>query len=263
MLVIIFGITDATVAEGTLNAVIFYANVVAVNKSFIFASSFDNSLEKSLLSFLSVFISWINLDFGLEACFYDGMTTYQKALLQFAFQIYLWFISGAVIFLCRKSVRMSKWFGKNSVKILATVILHSYAKLLHAVIGALFYTSLYHSSGYYSKMWSVDGNIYYLAQPNIILFVIAILVGLITLPYTLALLFIQCLRRWSNMKVLFWVNKLKPFLMPTLAHTKTSITSGPDFSWLCELPSIYQLQWTTTGSYGTLLLLLELHQFCL
>ena len=207
MLVIFFGITDATVAEGTLNAVIFYVNVVVMNRSIIF----DNTPENNLLNFLSVFISWMNLDFGFEACFYDGMTSFQKTLLQFAFPLYLWFISGAIIFLCRKSVTMSKWFGKNSVKILATVILHSYAKLLRAVIGALFYTSLYHSSGYYSKMWSIDGNIHYLGKTHIVLFVIAIMVGLITLPYTLALLFIQCLRRWSNMKLLFWVNKLKPF----------------------------------------------------
>ena len=207
LVVVFFGITDATVAEGTLNAVIFYVNVVVMNRSIIF----DNTPENNLLNFLSVFISWMNLDFGFEVCFYDGMTSFQKALLQFAFPLYLWFISGAIIFLCRKSVTMSKWFGKNSVKILATVILHSYAKLLRAVIGALFYTSLYHSSGYYSKMWSVDGNIHYLGQTHIILFVIAIMVGLITLPYTLALLFIQCLRRWSNMKLLFWVNKLKPF----------------------------------------------------
>jgi hypothetical protein len=36
-------------------------------------------------------------------------------------------------------------------------------------------------------------------------------VAAVTLPYTLALLFIQCLRKKSDMKVLFWVNKLKPF----------------------------------------------------
>ena len=232
LVAVFFGITDATVAEGTLNAVIFYVNVVAVNKSFIFTSSFDNIKEMNLLHFLSVFISWVNLDFGFEVCFYDGMTSFQKALLQFAFPLYLWFISGTIIFLCRKSVTVSKWFGKNSVKILATVILLSYAKLLRAVIGALFYTSLYHSSGYYSKMWSVDGNIYYLGKTHIVLFVIAIMVGLITLPYTLALLFIQCLRRWSNMKVLFWVNKLKPFFDAYTGPIKTSITFGLDFSWL-------------------------------
>ena len=211
LLVVFFGITDTTVAEGALNAVIFYVNVVAVNRSVLFTSSLDTVPENLLLKMLGIFISWMNLDFGIETCFYDGMNPFQKALLQFVFPLYLWCISGAVIFLCRKSFTMSNLFGKNSVKILATVILHSYAKLLRAVIGALFYTPLHHSSGHSSRMWSVDGNVYYLGESHVILFVIAIIVGLITLPYTLVLLFIQCLRRRSNMKVLFWVNKLKPF----------------------------------------------------
>ena len=211
LLVIFLGVTDITVAGGTLNSIIFYVNIVAVNKTVFFTYSSDNIAIKFLLDGLQIFISWMNLDFGIKVCFYNSMTLLEKATLQFAFPLYLWCISGAVIYICRKSFIVSKYLGRNSVKVLATLILLSYAKLLRAVLNALFYTPLYHSSRPSTKMWSVDGNVYYLGTHHIILFVIAVIVALLTLPYTLALLFIQCLRKKSNMKVLFWVNKLKPF----------------------------------------------------
>ena len=43
----------------------------------------------SIHPMLSVFIAWINLDFGIETCFYSGMDTYQKTWLQFAFPLYI------------------------------------------------------------------------------------------------------------------------------------------------------------------------------
>jgi hypothetical protein len=210
-LVVFLGVTDMTVANGTLNAVIFYVNVVAVNKSIFLVQSANYPVLTFVVKVLRVFVSWTNLDVGIEVCFYNGMTSFGKALLQFVFPLYLWCISGAIIILCRKSIMVSKLFGRNSVKVLATVILLSYAKLLRAIIDVLFYTPLHHSSGFYTKMWRIDGNVYYLGPKHIILFVIAAFVGLITLPYTLALFFIQCLRKWSNFRVLFWVHRLKPF----------------------------------------------------
>ena len=211
VLVIFLGVTGITVTEGTLNPVIFYMNVVAVNRSILFSSSTENTFIGCLVNGLRVFTAWMNLDFGIKVCFYDGMTPLKKVMLQFVFPLYLWCISGAVIIICRKSLLVSKYLGRNSVKVLATVILLSYAKLLRAVIDSLLYTPLHHSSGHHTNMWSIDGNIIYFEKNHVILFVIANVSALVTLPYTLALLFIQCLRRQSNMKVLFWVNKLKPF----------------------------------------------------
>ena len=211
LLVVFLGFTDITVAGGTLNSVIFYVNVVAVNKSVLLTSSSDNIPIQFLLDGLQIFISWMNLDFGIELCFYNGMTMLQKATLQFVFPLYLWCISGAVIFLCRLSFFISKYLGRNSVKVLATVILLSYAKLLRAILDALLYIPLYHSHDSTTYMWSIDGNVYYLRTQHIILFVIGVVFALLTLPYTLVLLFIKCLRKKSHMKILFWVNKLKPF----------------------------------------------------
>ena len=70
-------VCNMTTAHGTLNGLIFYANVVSING----LTSLNNC---SIHLILSVFIAWVNLDFGVETCFYSGMNTYQKTWLQFA-----------------------------------------------------------------------------------------------------------------------------------------------------------------------------------
>ena len=54
----------------------FPANIVGVNRTLFLP-------EESPA--LSVFIAWVNLDFGIEACFHDGMDAYTKTWLQFVF----------------------------------------------------------------------------------------------------------------------------------------------------------------------------------
>jgi len=62
------------------------------------------------------------------------------------------------------------------------------------------------------KVWLYDGNVAYLQGKHIPLFMAAMVVLLvISVPYTGALLFIQCFRRLSNHKLLSWIHKLKPF----------------------------------------------------
>ena len=70
-----------TVAVGTLNGLIFYANVVYVNKSILLPFQETN--------FVTVFISWLNLDLGIDTCYFPGMDTYIKMWLQFAFPVYV------------------------------------------------------------------------------------------------------------------------------------------------------------------------------
>ena len=207
--VFLVGILDMTVSEGTLNAMVFYMNVVRVNTSIFF----DSPKGKNKVSrLLEVFVAWMNLDLGIETCFYDGMGTIGKTALQFVFPLYLCLLSGLIIFFSRKSSIITKMFGKNVVKILATIIFHFYAKILRTVIDILRRSEIIVEGEESLNRWTVDGTIPYLNDKrHTIVFAFAVAVIAVTLPYTLVLLFIQCLRRRSNMKVLFWVNKLKPF----------------------------------------------------
>ena len=36
--------------------------------------------------------TWLNIDFGIETCFYSEMDAYIKTLLQFVFPVYIWML---------------------------------------------------------------------------------------------------------------------------------------------------------------------------
>ena len=207
VLVFVMGILDLTVSEGTLNAIVFYMNVVKVNTSIFFHFKKDTSF---VTSWLKVFVAWMNLDLGIETCFYDGMGAEGKTALQFLFPLYLFFLTVLIIYFSRRSSLVTRLVGKNAVQILATIIFHFYAKLLRTIIDIMRRSEVT-SQHETTQVWTIDGSIPYLHGQHTFLFALAVCVAAITLPYTLALLFIQCLRKKSNMKVLCWVNRFKPF----------------------------------------------------
>ena len=190
-----------TVALGTISGLIFYANIVGVNQSAFFPSG--------SLNFLRVFIAWLNLDLGIETCFYNGMDAYVKTWLQFAFPIYIWGVIGLIIFISARSPRVSRMLGTNPVAVLATLFLLSYAKILRAIISALSFTTLQYPNDKMQVVWLYDANITYLHGKHIPLFVVALLfLAFLFLPYTLLLLLGQWLQTLPCMNNL----KLKAFL---------------------------------------------------
>ena len=96
-------------------------------------------------------------------CFYDGMDAYVKTWLQFIFPLYIWIISGGIVYFSRKSRRVSKLAGKNSVKVLATLFLLSFGKLICTVIAAGSFTNIKSYDGtIYFSVWLLDTNVRYL-----------------------------------------------------------------------------------------------------
>ena len=206
LLVVLLTLLNLTVAEGTLNGLIFYANIVQVNLDLFFPS--DTHARP-----LTAFIAWLNLDFGVTVCFYDGMDAYVKTWLQFIFPLYLWIISGGIVYFSRKSRRVSRLAGNNSVKVLATLILLSFGKLILAVIAAVFFANVKSCDGTVKIIvWRLDANVKYLHGKHITLFVVASITGIVALLYALLLTFIQCLRRAPNSRLCGWILRLKPLL---------------------------------------------------
>ena len=194
-LVALLWVCNMTTAHGTLNGLIFYANVVSING----LTSLNNC---SIHPILSVFIAWVNLDFGVETCFYSGMNTYQKTWLQFAFPFYIWLLVGAIIVSSHYSSRAMKVFGSSNVAILATLFLLSYTKILKTIVTALDFTQVLQGSTDnvsdplvpYS-VWTHDGNFHYLKGKHVPLFAVALMILVfLFLPYTLLLTFGQCVR---------------------------------------------------------------------
>ena len=195
---------NLTVSVGTINGLIFYANIVRANHAIFFPHQLSDS-------FLGMFIAWLNLDLGIEICFYDGLDAYVKTWFQFLFPLYIWFMVVAIIVASHYSTRISKLCGNNSVQVLATLFLLSYAKVLRIIITIFSSTLLVYPDGYRRRVWLYDGNVDYLKGKHIPLFIAAILLlTFLCIPYTIILLCIQWLQRSSNYKIFFWVGKLQP-----------------------------------------------------
>lgn len=206
ILVAVLLLLQMTVALGTMNGLIFYANVVQVNRDIFFPPGTTN--------ILTVFIAWLNLDLGIETCFYDGMDAYAFVWLQFLFPFFVWFLMGFTIFLCRHSRTIAKSLGSNPISVLATLSLLSYSKILQAIILALSCTSIQYPDGSSLYVWLYDGNVpYFQRADHIVLGVFAILVFfLLFLPYTFLLLCGAKIQAYSHWRVFSWINKIKPFM---------------------------------------------------
>ena len=205
-LVFLLFVCKLTVATGTLSGLVFYGNIIGPNSTiFLPAQSTDA---------FSVFIAWLNLDFGIETCFYNGMDAYSKTWLQFVFPVYIWVLVGLMIVLSHYSRRFANLLGSNPVAVLATLILLSYTKILRTLI-AVFYITYLEYPTYKRGVWLYDANIDYLSGKHILLFLVAVLVFLfLFLPYTLLLLLGQWLQAISHLRLFSWVNsaRLKPFM---------------------------------------------------
>ena len=203
VLVAVLFVLNLTVTEGSMNGLIFYANVVSM-------SHFGQYSGTS--SRLYTFIAWLNLDLGMDTCFFDGMNATAETWLQFAFPLYLWIIIAAIIVLCNTLPnKFTKCGMQNAVKVLATLLLLSYTKLQRTLVTIFTFTTLRYPNGAVHYVWLYDANIPYLQGKHIYLFVAGILVlGLLVLPYTLGLAFFQYLQACSGRRVCRWVNKLKP-----------------------------------------------------
>ena len=204
VLVCFIKVIDLTISQGTLNGLIFYANVVKANEYLLYDEKQTNPL--------AVFIAWLNLDLGIETCFFNGLTAYWKTWLQFVFPLYIWSIAGLIIILAKYSDRVANVMGNNSVPVLATLFLLSYAKLFRTIITALSFTRLSTTHG--SKaVWSADGNLDYLGREHAPLFVVAAATLLfLWLPYTLLLFLGQWLHRCNCRLITRMMMKIKPFL---------------------------------------------------
>ena len=202
-----------TVSRGTLNGLILYANVISV-------SGLLNLPGCSIHPILSVFISWLNLDLGIETCFFSGMDAYLKTWLQFVFPLYIWVLVGVIIILCHYSKTAMKWMGRGNIDVLATFFLLSYTKISKTIITGLSVTEIKIARAdnvsdklVPHKVWTYDGNVDYLTGKHLFLFLVSLFfLVVVFLPYTLLLTFGQYLHSMKAMKGLKWIIKSGVFI---------------------------------------------------
>ena len=204
VLVFFLLICKLTVATGTLSGLVFYVNIVGANRAIFLP-------VKSTDAF-SVFITWLNLDLGIETCFYNGMDAYSKTWLQFVFPVYIWVLVVLMILGSRFSHRFANLLGNNPISVLATLLLLSYTKILRTLIAVICVTYLAYPT-HNRMVWLYDASVEYLNGKHIPLFLVAVLVFLfLFLPYTLLLLFSQWLQAISHQRLFSWINRVKPLM---------------------------------------------------
>ena len=207
LLVALLVIFNLTVSIGTINGIVFYANVVKLYEPIFFPNG--------PIIVLSQFISWLNLDLGIETCFYTGMTSCHKMWLQFVFPFYIWILIIIVIVACHYSSKITRIIGNNAIPVLATLVLLSYTKLLRTIIQILSLTRVSCNAST-EVYWFVDPNIPYLHSCHLPLFVVAMLIlCVLVIPYTISLLAFPILEttlrhKWQFLKKLY--SKSKPFV---------------------------------------------------
>ena len=175
---------NLTVSVGTINGLIFYANVVKIYEHLFFPNG--------PIPFLSWFISWVNLDLGINTCFYRDMDSCSKTWLQFVFPAYIWFLLIIIIIVLRYSSKIVQLVGRQIIPVLATMILLSYTKLIRTVFQALYYVKI-PCNGDMRRLtllrWYFDANVHYLQGCHLSLFMFSLVVlVLLIVPYTFYLL---------------------------------------------------------------------------
>ena len=226
---------NLTVSVGTLNGLLFYANIVKLYEP-VFS-------RKGALPVLSQVISWINLDFGFEICFYNGMDSYAKQWLQFAFPLYLWIIIIIIIQLCRRYGKISRLMGSHAVPVLSTLFLLSYTKLVRTIVIVLNkHDVTLHCTDESVRsvsIWSEDPNVEYAKGKHAGLFVFALLVTVFfVIPYTLFLLLNPFYEKYlSNFNLLKKVwSRFKPIIDAYSGPMKDEYRFWPGLLLVARMP---------------------------
>ena len=215
ILVAIILILNLTVATGTVNGIIFYVNIIVAN--------FSTYMPLSHQNVITVSIVWLNLDFGIDTCFYNGMDAYAKQWLQLAFPTYLIVLVAVVIFISERSSRFARLIGRsNPVAALAMLILLSYTKFLRAIIDIFSFAVLKYPDGSSKIVWLLDATVPYLTGKHIPLFMAALTILALGITYTLLLFTWQWLLKLPTRTIFQWIRntRLNSFMDAYLApHT--------------------------------------------
>jgi len=199
ILVIFLFVFNLTVANETINTLIFYANIININISLFYPTCHPGTCT---------IISLLNLDLGITTCFYIGMTDYTKTWLQLVFPSYLMLIAILLIIASRYSSTVQRMTAHRALPVLATLFLLSYTKILRFSCTVLFqyYKVTHLPSNRNEILWSVDTTVNLFGLEFWLMFVVSFCLFLFLIPFNVILLFMRLLARFKI------VNTFKPFL---------------------------------------------------
>ena len=204
LLVLLLYTLKLTLTTGTLNGIIFYAQIANIGIVH-YLNIPCNECAKELLYLIrpaSVFISWLNLNLGFPLCFFNEMTEILKAGLSLLFPVYLILIVGFLIILSRYSVTISNRFSRSSIQVLVTVVHLSFTKLLQSVLYVFSSAKVFIEDIDVPKIvWYNNGAIEYNSESHVWLMAITSTVaGLILIPYFIVMLLGNFLLKFDKLR---------------------------------------------------------------
>ena len=179
-----------TISSGTINGLIFFANMW--NTGFFEILKYQD--QNSWFGLSQVYISLLNLGVGYPLCFYDGMKEIDKSWLQLVFPVYLLVLVALVVIVSRYSMRVSSLVYSRAVPVLVTVVHLSVSRLFLAAVDAFSIGLIYTDSNINDKptcryVWLRDGNITYFSPLHVVLAIVSLaLAAVFILPYLILLL---------------------------------------------------------------------------
>ena len=233
-LVVLLIVLNLTVSVGTINGLLFTANIIKLYQPVFLGNQIS-------VPFFTQIVSWLNLDFGITICFYNGMDRYVKEWLQFVFPFYVWAIIIVIILICRVSSKVSKLVGSNAVPVLATLLLLSYTKLLRTIVTVLHKRDITlhcHNSSHQLTVWYEDPTLQYAKGKHLYLFSFALIVlVLFCLPYTLFLLLNPLFEKYfTKYRLCSFLYKLKPVLDAYSGPMKDEYRVWPGLLLVARIP---------------------------
>ena len=197
-----------TISEGFLNSVLFYCNVANYLSADLFPGV-DNYWILVLAGVLS-----IKPKLGL--CLFDGMTSLQYFLFQYAFVLYLYLVLGVFLLLVRLKVITT--YGP--IKLFATLLLFCYGTVAELCTTTLAFVRVQTLNGTVYWGWYIDPTVSYGQGLHLFLCITAIIWMIIyVIPTTFLTLFPQ--RLYS----IRYVSRLKPLYDAVWAPFK------PQYRW--------------------------------
>ena len=194
-----------TVAVGTINGFIFYANMIDVFDMFY--------LPFYKPSYPDILIEWLNLDPGIDVCFYPGYDAYIHMWFRLLFPLYIVSILLGIIFISRHSVRFSHFIGnKKPIAVLATLVLLSYTHFLQTALLVLTPSTIITITpigSHEDSVWFLNGSVGYFEKRHIPLFILGLFILLFAIIYKIIIFSWQWIIRFPKVWILKWTNNQK------------------------------------------------------
>lgn len=249
LLIIMISYFRITITGGYLNGILFYSNIVSIYGQLLVPQArYHGGL---------ILVSFLTLNFGIETCLYDGMSSLEKVWWQLSFPLYLIFLMLAI----RVLGRCFKWkrgAGFSLIQGIATLSVLCYVSVLQSCVELISAVDIETLSGRYFRRWVVDPTVtYFVGWHGFLGTSACILLVFYIIPLPLLLLFPSALYRAR------FLRKLKPFYDafwdPFEPNFRFWLGLRLIFRWIPF--TLFFIQPTLESLFGTAIILIVLQYF--